>query len=577
MRGQAIPIPVPRSGWVTDFPRHQIPPDALFDGQNLCIEPDGLLQPRKGMERLTDTNGDVLAALNGRVMAGVGFVDANGAAQIVVSTLTSQYIMQNESWVQLVDVPTTGDKNISYRLVQFGQLNGNSIVYLCNGALEDDLLKWAVGDPGFATVNNSSITSGHFATFKCSDMAVVADRLVVIDTNENGGAEPGRHSQRVRWSSVLDGSNWPALAFNDLAGIGNLIAIRQSSRTTAVVYGENGAFTMSGVPGSDAGAFIFDRLNNVIVPPCCPSGIVERGGQHWFTGVDLNVWVCDGQNAQIASPNIHTGLMNNLAGGAAGTIEPGVSDQRPVAVYDKIHERVIIFVTFNGDTEAHNAIAWNERIPCWEVPWHFPEAVTAAFQVTEMIGPTWLSTPPTLPNGDPLDWLHASHYYATWNDIPAMDGPSLYVGTDTGFVNRFYAAPVDAPVQAIPYSATWGLRWVNETDRMEVNMVEALLVPVDGDDQVRLTLTGLSTPYDPTPVTLLDQLIDENDIASWIVRLNPSLTPIVGAFRPSNYMQFTLSGNSANGGPLFAGSVLYAFPSKRGDPLAGVGPNTATP
>lgn len=579
MRGQSIPIPVPRSGWFTDLSIDRIPPDALFDGLNLAIEPDGLLHPRKGMERLTDANGNVLPALDSRVMAGVGFIDAQGTPQIVVSTLRKQYALIGGVWVDISNTPaTSGDENTPYRLVQFGQLNGQSIVYLCDGALHDPIMQWTVGTPNFVTVTNSSTTSGHFVTVACSDMAVVADRLVLVDTNEQGGAEPGRHSQRVRWSAVIDGTNWPALAFNDEAGVGNMIAIRQSSRTSAVTYGNTGAQTMSGVPGSDAGAFVFDRLNGVLVPPCCPAGIVEKGGQHWFTGVDLNVWVCDGQNASIASPNIHTGLMNKLAGGAAGTIQVGgISNQRPVAVYDLIHERVIIFVTFVGDTEAHNAIAWNERVPCWEVPWHFPEAITAAFQVTEMLGPTWNSLPTTLPNGQPLDWNHASELYATWNDIPETDGPALYVGTDTGFVNRFYAAPVDAPVQAIPYSATWGLRWVNETDRMEVNMVEALLVPVDGGDQVRLTLTGLSTPYDPNPVTLLDQLIDENDIASWIIRMNPGLTPIVGAFRPSNYMQFVLSGSSANGGPMFAGAVLYAFPSKRGDPLGGIGPNTATP
>lgn len=566
MRGEVpLYIPVPRSGWRTDVPIHELPPDALSDGLNVAIEPDGLLQPRKGMERLTGPDGTPLAPLDGRVMAGLGFVDTTGAAQIVVSSLRKQYALQGGVWADITGPGTSGDKDTPYRLIAFGQFQGKSNIYLIDGAQHDNLQQWAVGNPAFTTVTNTNFNVNALTSLAASDICVVADRLVVIDTDEKGGDAPGRHTQRVRWSAVLDGTNWPIGAWNDLFGIGNLIAIRQASRTSAVIYGSEGGFIMSAVPGSDAGAFVFDRINDVIVPPHCPAAIVERGGRHWYTSQDLNIWVCDGQNARIFSEGIHAGLMQKLAQGET---------QRPVAVYDKLRERVIFFLTFIADQEAHNAVAWNERLSCWEPPWHFPEAITAAFPVTEMLGPTWDSLPTTF-HGAPLDWDHASTLYATWNDIPAEDGLALWTGTDTGFVNRFYAAPVDYPVQPIPYQAVWGLRVLSQNDRLEVNMVEMLLQPLDAQDVVRVQLSGLSTPYDPNPVALLDYTLDENDITTWIKRLDPTVA--VSAFRPANYMLFMISGSSAESGPLYAGATLYAFPSKRGDPLLGIQDNTTTP
>lgn len=589
MRGAiALPIPVPRSGWFTSLPIHEIPADALFDGLNMAIEPDGLLHVRKGMERLIGPSGTTIGALDGRVSAGLGFVDNTGSAQVVVSTLAKQYVLIGGVFTDISNVPpTTGDEDTPYRLVAFAQApNDGSRVYLLDGAAHDNVMTWAVGTASFVTVTNTNFNAAALTQMAATDMAVVADRLVFVDTFEQGGDAPGRHTQRVRWSAVYDGTNWPIGAWNDLAGIGNLIAIRQSSRTTAVIYGESGAYVMAGVPGDDAGAFVFDRINDVVVAPCCPTGIVEVAGRHWFLAPDNNFWVCDGTNAQIASDSIHQGLINNLSPGSTLTKDSD-SNQRPVAVYDQINERVIIFVTFQGDDDPFNAVCWNQRIQAWEPPWRFPEAITAAFNVIEMLGPTWQSTPATL-NGKPLEWnpppaqgSNASELYPTWNDIPEQAGPALWVGTADGFVNRFYSTQVDAPVQAIPYFAQWGLRSATNlspeglTLRLEVNMVEALLVPIDGDDQIRLTLSGLSTPYDPAPTPLLNALIDENDITTWIRRLDPTVA--VSAFRPANYMQFVLSGSSADSGPIFAGLTLYAFPSKRGDPLVGIAANTTTP
>lgn len=547
----------------------ELPPDALSDGLNLCIEPDGLLQPRKGMTRLEAQ----LPVGGQRIMAGVGYRDVNGQPQIVVSTLTNQYALIGQAWQDITGpTQTSAVYDVSVRLVPFAQVNGQSLLYMIDGTDHDNIRVWfSVAGTLMQEVVNQNFNANALRTFAAADMAVVGDRLVVIATNEVAGDAPGRHAQRVRWSSVLDGQNWPIGAWNELPGVGNLIAIRQSSRTTAIVYGETGAYIMTAQLGSDAGAFSFDRINDVIVPPHCPTALVERGGRHWYVSEDLNIWVCDGQNARIFSEGIHAGLSDRLVTG---------TDQRPVAMYDEIRERVIFFVATKtpfgdlpGDStkhEAMSAIAWNERLGCWEPPWHFPEGITAAFGVTEMLGVTWDSVPIA------VTWDNVDALYSSWDSIPTDTEMAIYIGTHNGFINRFWTSTTDTPPQAIPYFATWGLRSVGQSDRLEVNMIEVFLQPITPNgDTIRMQLFGLSTPYDPAPVTLFDALVDEGDITTWLQRLGTTVA--VSAFRPANYMRFVLTGNSADGGPVFAGGTLYCFPSKRGDPLQGLSASTVTP
>lgn len=412
MRGSIpIDLPVPVSGWRTDQPPQKLSPDALRDGRNLLLGVDGVLAPRPGYARLPAQ--PPLGVADPRIMAGIGFTDTNGIEQVVIATLTQWFALNGDDWLDITGPVLGGDKNTPTRLVQFGSFNAQAAVYGVNGWQHNKLRLWLVNTTthlvGTQEVANQpavEVVNGYFnsivhptapapvgpTSFTASDLDVVADRLAVIDTSETGGGNGGhRRPDVVRWSKVLDGTWWPDLAWNPLAGIGNLVAIRATSRTAAVVYGQNGAYIMSGVQGDDAGAFVFDRIEGVTVGPLSPSALISVGGVHYYLGNDYHIYRCDGQNVdQICGP-IHAAIMPKSPWSSRLAMPPA---QKPVAMYDKIEQRIWFFVAFAGDEEAHHALVLNLPITgirsgSWQVPQELFEGITSAFPVLEQFAPTW--------------------------------------------------------------------------------------------------------------------------------------------------------------------------------------------
>jgi len=563
MRGLTpIEIPVPTGGWRTDVPPHKLAPETLQDGLNIQIDQDGILKPRLGFELLPDQP-DFLTDLDPRIVAGIAWQDQL-AENLVVAGLRRWFAFVGGAWLNLTPVgqELDSDKSIASRFVQFGliqpsppsavttQLVGKTAVYGVNGSFHDPLHRWAVGGASFEVVVPAPALGGTpIAPFPAADLAVVADRLVVISTNEGGVAFP----RRVRWSSVLDGGMWPQLAYNDLEGpAGNLLAIQTTTRTSAVLYAENGAWLMSAIPGTDAGAFVFDRIQALPAGPLSPNAIINRGGEHVFLGNDLHIWKCDGQSTEIVSQPIDAGLLVNLAVGAK---------QKPVGLYDAMHQRIIWFLTFQQDDgEALSAIVYDIFHRCWLPPWRFAEAMTSAFPVLEIMGPTW-NNPGKDVDGNDFTWNTAP--WPTWNDIPENFSPALYGGTKLGKVIRLFSAASDA-AQAIAYSAKWGQRAPGDpSERLEVNTLELMLKGRLTAEQLQIQLDTFRTPFDPVPLTVFAQGIDQVDPAAWLVRLDPTMAK--AAFRAANYFQFSLSGMTHLQAPGYAGGVLYAFITRRPD------------
>ncbi len=449
MRGAApIEIPVPVAGWRADLPPHRLAPDTLRSGLNMLVGLDGILAPRGGYERLTvqprsigwiadhayevgafvrDSNGNVqectasgtsavvapawattigATTVDGgtvwtrvdpdpRLVAGIGFEDESGIHQVVVATLTQWFALQSGAWVDITGAPFSGDKNTPTRLVQFGSWNNQSVLYGVNGYLHDGLRRWLVGDAVSARFGTDPFVNRVTGptTIAADDMDVIADRLVLVNTHEDGVTH---YPNRSRWSSVIDGSSFPGGAWNDLAGIGNLVAVRAVSRRAGVVYGDHGGFIMYGQPGDDAGAFAFDRIEGVTVPPLSPSALISVGGVHYYLGTDLHVWRCDGQSATIISGPIDAAIrpgaeVTSLAVGPA---------QKPVTMYDETGQRLYFFVTCPCASaqqpleEAQTALVFNLPIDqvrgaSWQVPQIFPDGITCAFPVIEQLAPTW--------------------------------------------------------------------------------------------------------------------------------------------------------------------------------------------
>lgn len=566
MRGATfLDLPVPRGGWRSDFPPHLLPPDALSDGLNVMIGEDGLLRSRPGYELA-----DFQLPFTQRVMAGIAW-QGDGGQQIVVSGTESWAALVGDAFVDITGTPNSGDPATPVRFAQFGFINGKTVVYGVNGAIHDPMRYWVVGDATYKTMIGAATTGGTPGTntdnagffLAANDIAVVADRLVAINTEEDGVSNP----RRVRWSSVLDGQAWPALAWSDRLGdAGNLVAIQPTSRTSAVIYCENGAWLMTAVyGGDDASAFQFDRIFGVEIGPYSPTAIINKGGVHYYLGMDNRIHACDGSSSDVISEPIDAGLRRNLAtgSGSTGSVPTGTA-QKPVGVNDIQGRRLIWYVAFQGEQENYHAIVLNLFTKKWEAPWQLADPVTAAFAMTELNGPTWDNPGIDPATGQPWTWDSAP--WPSWNDIPVNFEMDLWTGTPSGQLLEQGEATTDNGVP-ITYSATWGLRWPQDmTKQQQVNTTEVLLQPTS-NEPLTVQLRGFRTVFDPTPIVILNRQIVQDEPDQWVVLLPPLVAQ--AAFQNANYFEASISGVSSQGNPVFAGQTLFAFVIERPDFVPG--------
>ena len=405
MRGDTpIPIPVPLGGWRTDIPLHQLPLDTLISQPgdlrsfNCFIDFDGLLKPRLGY--------DVLHNFGERIMGGISWTNSDSVVEIVVATLSTWFrFSPPDAWIPIGGPPNTGDVHFPSRFAVFGfdPVGHKDVLYGCNGAAQNapgvnNVHRWTLTDVAYTDL----LFQG--APFLARDFAVIANRLVFVGVSEQGRFFP----QRVRWSAVLDGTNLPPLAYNDLLDgeAGALVAIRLTSRSSAVLYTENGPpYIMSAQLGSDAGAFAFDRIQDGKDGPISASAITNVGGRHFYLAGDQHVYECDGQLARSVSGPIDAflGSSSGVTAGLDPHMLPGLTigqEQKPVTLYDKRRQKVWFFVAFFGDVavdalgfmqgEAFHALCLDlRRGMVWEPPQQFPDAITAAFTLLEQMGPTW--------------------------------------------------------------------------------------------------------------------------------------------------------------------------------------------
>lgn len=560
MRGDvALDFPVPRGGFRTDRPLHRLPPDVLTGGQNMMIDEDGLLKPRLGYHALSAQPTAIQLDADARVVAAVTWEAGGGQSPLVVAGLTRWMVLLAGAWSDLSGDPgglhLNGSKTVAAKLVQFGvtqyapNVSFTDAVYGVNGPLQDPLMVWQLGSAKYQQVTPQA-APGQAAVpqFRGTDLAVVANRLVVVGTTGDGGNDTLR---RVRWSSVNDGVTWPFLAFAELTGdAGILVAIEPTSRTSAVIYGENGAWIMTAQPGDDANAFAFDRVLGVTSGPASSEAIVNVGGVHYYLSLDGHIWQCDGTYGQIISFPIDAYLSAHLSVGTA---------QKPVGLYDSVRHRIIWFICTDGAEEAQTAIAFNLVTRTWEVPWALADPVTMALQVTETLGPTW-DNPGKDALGNDFTWDTAP--WADWNHIPENDDLAVYIGTTDGRLFNFFAAANDNGI-AIVYDAIWSLRAPqNATQQYVANQIDLQLSPMTGE-VFTCVLDGLRTPFDPAASNLVIETVDPSNVDAWTFVLTPGVR--VGAFRPANYLRFRVKGVSVSQSLALGGATVYAAAQNRPD------------
>ena len=405
MRGQTpVELAVPYAGWRGDMPIHHMPPNSMlsvpprFNSYNVFIDVDGLIKPRLGYE--------VLHRFAGRVMGGYSWTSNVGTVQIIVAVLQSGqqllYAWNGQTFVSIPGGPVVqGDERDPTRFVVLGfgadpantNLFGKQLVFSCNGQDQGKMIVWPLTSPPSAYENAQSGGSP-VGPFSARDIAVIADRIVAINVNDTDGPQP----QRVRWSDVENGTIWHALAYDNLydGDLGNLLAIRPTSRTSGIIYAERGQWIITAQLGSNAAAFSFDRLQGaedgpVAGGPFTPAAVIDIAGRHYMVTTDQHISVCDGQTPRSISAYIDAWLTSSSQGIVAN---PDL--QQPVTLYDRCRQKVWFFFNTPGDATqpaplrgAYHAACLDLQRQIWEPPHIFPDPITAAFSLVEQMGPTW--------------------------------------------------------------------------------------------------------------------------------------------------------------------------------------------
>lgn len=567
MRGPSpLYFPVPRKGLIANVPPHEVPPDALTDGSfNVYIDIDGLLKARQGYSSIASNN----SGLNPKDYPIGMLCYRDAAAQVFITIVqginTWQYfagtIWNNITGANVI----TGSFDLPARFATLFQ-GGNSVVYGINGV--QGLFKWIY--PA------ASITPVPTTINSMRDICSLANRVVGIWTTEAGVNYPFR----VRWSAVNDGTTWPPLAFADLpasiSDTDNIIAIRPLNRLNAAIYREESIWIMTAVPGVDATAFQFELAPNAvgINGPVNAAAIVPFGGVHYYYGSDGRIWQFDGINAFPISDAIDAisipAFNANFKGRAHGTY---LATQRQLWFFfpTKVPFAPQPTPWFGAPTIDYNvpstAIVYDLRNQCFLplMSYVWDNFTTSAFcdESSALDWTNWVPVASTWPQVP----------YTTWASIPATNSIQMYVGTEAGYVMRWFNSPTDNGFP-VAYNATWGLRAAdNLTQNLKASWIECYLRQIPQGPNNTLTfneaieadLRGFIQPLDNNPVEIMALAIALADQSTFFSPILPG--PLAPANLPINWMQFRIqgSGNPTSGNFVFAGTTLYCNVDQKPD------------
>lgn len=156
--------------------------------------------------------------------------------------------------------------------------------------------------------------------------------------------------------------------------------------------------------------------------------------------------------------------------------------------------------------------------------------------------------------------------YVSWAAIPSVNTQSMYIGTEAGYVMRFFQSATDNG-NAIPYNATWGLRAAPQlTQSLKPSWLELYLKQIPtGPSQTALgyneaieaDINSFIQPLDATPINITDLAIALADQSTFFTMIEPgALNP---ANLPINWIQFVIqgAGNPSSGNFFYSGATLY--------------------
>jgi hypothetical protein len=432
MRGQEFIIPVPRGGIRRDLTDAEVPLDALVDSRNVLFK-FGHLGARPGLVRVRQTG------VGQHVNGGFLFKNVAGSTRVVVATSTNWFKLDATTFTDITGTAVSADEDQHTRFVVFPTGGVNLLIGTNN---TNTVKKW---DGATATY----LALGGIPYTAVRDMMILGNYLVVGNIIDGGV----RYASRIAVSNFNDPETWSGIEADLTGNRDDIVAMRELTRTTGVIYKDESIWLASVQQGSFP--IRLDRVETDIAGPVSPAVVVPVGRVHYYWGTDGRIYRFDG----IQSTPMSSGVDEHIQ-----EMWRATSKQRVFGFFDKTLRSVFFFFPVSSPDPDH---AVSLDVDTGVLFLHsFADKIVAGWTGEDLPTVTWADL-------TPFTWANLAATYPTWDSFGGASRQASYLATDAGNVFLF---ALDQADDSKPIAFTWETPvrpWAGPRKRLRLDGVES--------------------------------------------------------------------------------------------------------
>lgn len=184
------------------------------------------------------------------------FISADGLYQLILADYTTMWSSDSSDYGAIVSLLGANPNLLNYYGYAWNFAPGTWVSntgFIATNWVNQPI-SWSVGDTSWAVLANAPVARAVTVLME----GVAGYRAVFGNTYESNVDYPSR----VRWSKLNDITTYPATAYADITSTDdNIVAVRQFSQGTIVIYKENSQWIGQANVGSDAAAIVFTLVD----------------------------------------------------------------------------------------------------------------------------------------------------------------------------------------------------------------------------------------------------------------------------------------------------------------------------